>query len=108
MMDLLSMLKAANNPRPHNPCPVPLSERQRSNLALGGKAQTAYAIERYREIMEGRGWMTQRQIENALGYASTIANPFLHKLLGWGKVERRNKGGAPEYSQRHGREWRWL
>lgn len=77
------------------------------NLLLGGPAQSTKALTRYRKVMEGRGWMTQRQVENALGYASTVSTAYLAKLLSNGNVERRNRDGAPTYCRRRGYEWRW-
>lgn len=77
------------------------------NLLLGGKAQSTKALDRYRKVMAGRGWMTQRQIENALGYAATVSTAYLAKLLEQGIVERRNRGGVPVFAKRLGYEWRW-
>ena len=57
--------------------------------------------------MQDRGWMTQRQIENALGYAATVSTAYLHKLRDQDLIERRNRDGAPTYTRRAGYEWRW-
>lgn len=78
------------------------------NLLLGGPAQSIKARARYRAVMSGRGWMTQRQIEDSLGYAPTVSTAFLNKLLDEGIVERRNRGGVATYARRIGYEWRWV
>lgn len=73
------------------------------------QAQTNKAIRRYKAVMQGRGWLTQTQIEGALGYAATVSTGFLHKLNKELKlIERRNKNGAPKFDRRTGYEWRWL
>jgi len=72
-------------------------------------AQTAKAVRRYCSVMQGRGWLTQSQIEGALGYAATVSTGFLHKLNKELKlVERRNKNGAAKFDRRSGYEWRWI
>lgn len=105
-MNLIAMLEAAN--RPSEPKPAEKPHPRLQNLLLGGRAQSTKALKRYREIMSGRGWMTQTQIENALGYGSTVATKFLRKLLAYNKVERRNRNGAAIFSRRSGYEWRWV
>ena len=105
-MNLLSQLRACvPAPKPKTAPKAPHPRLQ--NLLLGGPSQTPAAIERYRKAMQGRGWRTQRQIENSLGYATTVSTAFLKKLLDLGYVERRNKGGAEVFSRRIGFEWRW-
>lgn len=106
-MNLAAQLQAANN----SPSPTKTEDHVRQirlrNLALGAKAQSDKAIVRYRAVMEGKGWMTQRQIENALGYAATVSTCYLAKLLREEHVERRNRDGAKKFDRRSGYEWRW-
>ena len=71
------------------------------------EATAKKAFERYKSVMEGRGWLTQSQIEAALGYASTVSYVYLQKLLSLGIIERRNRGDAPQYNRRMGHEYRW-
>lgn len=103
-MNLADQIKAATS------TPAPAEKRKEwrlQNLALGSKAQSEKAVIRYRAVMQGRDWMTQTQIENALGYAATVSTAFLAKLLGLGFVERRNRDGAPTFQRQRGYEWRW-
>ena len=58
--------------------------------------------------MQGKGWMKQTQVENALGYASTVSTCYLRKLHNNGFVERRNFGGEKEFNRKRGYEWRWI
>ena len=104
-MNLAAQLQAAAVAVPP-PATTPPHPRLQ-NLLLGGPAQSAKALARYRSIMQDRGWMTQRQIENALGYAATVSTAYLAKLLNEGHVERRNRDDAPTYTRRAGYEWRW-
>lgn len=107
-MNLLAQLQAASRkPEAPKPAPKGAPHPRLQNLLLGGPSQTPAAIERYRKAMQGKGWRTQRQIENSLGYASTVSTDFLKKLLDLGYVERRNKGGAEVFARRLGYEWRW-
>lgn len=78
------------------------------NLRLGGRAQSTKAHARYRSVMLGRGWMTQRQIEGALGNNANTSTAYLKQLREAGDIERRNKDGAETYARRAGYEWRWV
>lgn len=70
---------------------------------------TDKAVDAYRQVMQGKGWMTTLQIECALGYARTAATPFLKKLrVELGLIERRNKDGETEYQRNKGYEYRWI
>ena len=102
-MNLAAQIQAAARTAPPPAAPHP----RLKNLLLGGPAQSAKALKQYHSAMAGGEWMTQRQIEGRLGYASTVATGFLNKLLADGKVERRNRDGAPVYARRRGYEWRW-
>lgn len=102
-MNLAAQLRAAAAPQAAATAPHPRLQ----NLLLGGKAQSAKAHARYQAVMQGRGWMTQSQIENALGYAATVSTAYLAKLLAAKQVERRNRGGAAKFERRRGYEWRW-
>ena len=104
-MNLAAMLQAANQPAQETK--EAKQHARLKNLLLGGPSQSAKALERYRAIMEGKGWMTRQQIENALGYASTVSTRFLEKLLSERRIERRNRGGSPVFKKREGYEWRW-
>ena len=103
-MNLVSQIIAANEPMTSV---VQAPHARLKNLLLGGPAQSAKALERYRGVMSGRGWMTRSKIENALGYAPTVSVAYLMKLLAAGTVERRNKGGSKTFSRVEGYEWRW-
>ena len=73
-----------------------------------GETTTNNAIERYRKVMAGKGWMQQSQIESALGYATTVSTKFLKKLHEELKlIEKRNRAGAIKYARKHGYEYRW-
>lgn len=107
-MNFAAQLAAANRkPAAPEKAAADIQEIRRRNLALGAKAQTDKALARYRAVMEGRGWMTQRQVENALGYAATVSTCYLAKLLREEHVERRNRDGAAKFDRRSGYEWRW-
>lgn len=109
-MDIVAQILAANKPEVPVDPNIKLSQHEQrlKNLRMGHQAQTDKAIARYREVMLDKGWMTQGTIEGRLGYASTVATPFLRKLLKWGHLERRNKNGARVYYPREGYEWRWV
>ena len=108
-MNLLAQLQAASRkPEAPKPAPKGAPHPRLKNLLKGGPSQTVAAIARYQKVMKYRGWMTQRQIENALGYATTVSTAFLHKIHKQGLIERRNKGGSPTYARRLGFEWRWV
>jgi hypothetical protein len=104
-MDLLSQLQVASkHVKPQKVKPanwVRATEQARLK-------HTADAVARYKAVMYGKDWMTQAQIEGALGYASTVSTDFLKKL--WQElklIERRNRDGAYKYCRKRGYEWRW-
>lgn len=105
-MNLLQQLTAASA------TPAPAKSRPQNWVHATQRARllhTEYAVARYREVMQGRGWLRQSQIEGALGYASTVSTEFLKKLLNELKlIERRNRDGAVKYARRSGYEWRWI
>jgi len=88
------------------------AERQIAWQRVTEKARlehTANAIERYRLVMTAKSWLTQSQIEQSLGYASTVSTGFLKKLVEDLKlVERRNRDGAVKYNRMRGFEYRWI
>lgn len=103
-MNLLAQLELASSKRVIRPKPSNYEAMSKQ----GHELKTLRAIQRYREVMDGRGWLTLTQIEHALGYTSTISTGFIRKL--WqkhGLVERRNRGGAERYVRTLGYEWRW-
>ena len=106
-MNISTQLQAIAKAKPKKAPEKPTHARLQ-NLLLGGPSQRTKAIARYKAVMEPRGWMTQRMIENLLGYASTVSTDFLGVLLGLGLVKRRNKGGAKTFSKREGYEWQWI
>lgn len=106
-MNLLSQLTAATGAikSPRNTKPANWARATEAARL----AQTAKAIRRYQAVMQGRGWLTQSQIEGALGYAATVSTGFLHKLHEKLKlIERRNRNGAAKFDRRTGYEWRWI
>lgn len=72
------------------------------------EAHTQGAIEAYRRVMQGAGWLSSWDIECRLGYTRTSSAVFirkLHRVLGL--LERRNKGGGA-YNRRWGYEYKWV
>ena len=106
-MNLLSQIAAAADSVTKK-APRSGHEKRLQNLLLGGKAQSAKALAKYRSVMQAKGWMKQTQIENALGYASTVSTCYLRKLHNGGFIERRNFGGAKEFKRKEGYEWKWI
>lgn len=106
-MNIAAQLKALAKSNPKKKTPKPTHPRMQ-NLLLGGPSQRTKAIDRYRAVMEPRGWMTQALIENLLGYGSTVSTGFLRVLLELGLVKRRNKGGVKTFNKRQGYEWKWI
>ena len=78
------------------------------HLAEMHQKQTNKAIARYRSVMEGKGWMSTGEIEQALGVGETIANAFLRKLVKKGYLFKRPKGGTEKYIRNRGWEYRWV
>lgn len=65
--------------------------------------QTQAAVDRYQAAMQGKGWMTRRQVEEALGTTDNSCEHFLKRLLNdYGLVERR-KAKTKQLTY----EWRW-
>ena len=70
---------------------------------------SAETLARYRKVMEGKGWVTQQYIEEALGYRPCSSTMYLRKLLDKGLVERRKKVSTKTFPRtNHGYEWRWV
>ena len=104
-MNLLQQLMLA---QPKHQAPRAMPQNWIKAVQRAGEATTANAIERYRDVMQGKGWMQQSQIENALGYATTVSTKFLKKLhQKLQLVEKRNRDGAVKYARKHGYEYRW-
>ena len=66
------------------------------------------SVRRTVEDAPGDGWVTQAQIEQALGYAATVSTLYIRKLYQREIIERRNRGGAPKFSRTQGYEYRWI
>ena len=105
-MNILSMLEAAST--------SPKAKRKKARTAKQYEANKRVhalvferAKERYRKVMEGKGWMMQAEVEAALGNAREGSKQFLHKLLERGLVTSRNRGGG-EFKCRLGRDWMWV
>lgn len=105
-MNLLSQLQVASTAPKAAPKQTP--QARLKNLKGGPQATAAKALARYRAVMLGKGWVTQAQIEQALGYAATVSTLYIRKLYQRGIIERRNRGGAPKFSRTQGYEYRWI
>lgn len=109
---LVQQLQAANNPQQAGTTPCPVQNKRLAawpeRAQRGRELHTKGAVEAYRKVMFGKGWMTSWQIECALGYARTSSTMFLKKLLVELKlIERRPKNGLP-YNRKSGYEFRWI
>ena len=105
-MNLLAQPQAAS-PAPkaaHKQTP----QSRLENLNGGPQVTAAKALASYRAVMVGKGWVTQAEIEHALGYAATVSTLYIRKLYQRGIIERRNRGGAPKFSRTQGYEYRWV
>ena len=104
-MDLFTQLSAANQaPRVEKKVP----KNWERATAKARQLHTQQAIDRYRAVMQGRGWLATSQIECALGYAATVSRDFLVKLhTQLGLIEKQPRYGAKVYSRTYGYEWRW-
>lgn len=105
-MDILNMLEAAST--------APKQKREKARTARQYEANKRVhalvferAKEKYRNAMEGKGWMMQADVESALDNARGGSTQFLHKLLAQGLVTNRNRGGG-EFKCRLGRDWMWV
>ena len=105
-MNLLAQLQAASTAPKSAPKQTP--QYRLENLKGGPQATAAKALARYRAVVLGKGWVTQAQIENALGYAATVSTLYIRKLYQREIIERRNRGGAPKFSRTQGYEYRWI
>ena len=106
-MNILNMLEAASTA-------APKQKRKKARTAKQYEANKRVhalvferAKEKYRNVMEGKGWMMQADIEAALDNARGGSTPFLQKLLANGLVTNRNRGGG-EFKCRLGRDWMWV
>lgn len=109
MLSLAEQIVAAANSGNHQAdTKSRINEQRRKNMALGAKAKSEKAMKAYRGAMQGKGWVTQAQIEQALGYAATVSALYIRKLYQRGIIERRNRGGAPKFSRTQGYEYRWI
>ena len=106
MLSIYDQLQAASAAPKAAPKQTPQSRLE--NLKGGPQATAAKALARYRAVMIGNGWVTQAQIEHALGYAATVSTLYIRKLYQRGIIERRNRGGAPKFSSTQGYEYRWI
>ena len=106
-MNLASMIRSAALANAKTVVQATPNANKLKNLLLGPSTQSAKALARYLGVMKGRGWMTQNQIESALGHASTSSTRYLNKLMDEGHVERRGRDGKT-YCRRRGYEWRVL
>ena len=105
-MNLADEIEAAAKCAPTRKKRLPNSWQRATEIAR--LKHTANAIERYRTVMRGAGWLTQSEIECKLGYATTVARDFLNKLwLEHNLIERRNKNNAGLYIRKQGYQWRW-
>ena len=106
-MDLFTQLSAVGSaPRAKKPSKQPANYYEARKAAW--EAHTQSSITAYKRVMQGAGWLTQRQIEFSLGYAATSSTIFLKRLREDFKlVERRNRDDAPTYNRMRGYEWRW-
>ena len=104
-MNLLAQLQAASPAPKAAPKQTPQSRLE--NLKGGPQVTAAKALASYRAVMVGKGWVTQAEIEHALGYAATVSTLYIRKLYQREIIERRNRGGAPKFSRTQGYEYRW-
>lgn len=99
---LLSIRVEPSRSRPNR------SEGQLNHLRAMHAENRRQADGRYREVMEGRGWLTSYQVECALGLGRFCAKDKLLRLLAEGLVARRNRDGERKYNRKRGYEWKWL
>jgi ribosomal protein S25 len=83
-------------------------ERWKAIAQKGREQHTQEAIDRYSKVIFSETWSTQAQIEQRLGYASTVSTPFLRKLEKMGFIEKQNRDGAKVYNRKRGYEYRWV
>ena len=83
-------------------------ERWKVVAEKGWEQHTKGAIERYAKVIFRDVWSTQAQIEQRLGYASTVSTPFLRKLEKMGYIQKRNRDGAEVYNRKRGYEYLWI
>lgn len=84
------------------------SEGQLYHLRAMHAENRRQADGRYREAMEGKGWMATYQVECALGLGRFCAKDKLLRLRAEGLVARRNRDGERKYNRKRGYEWKWL
>jgi len=89
------------------PSPSQLAQK-RANMYKNHKVQTHKAVDKYREAMLGKGWLTTEQVELALGFQPTGANKFLRKLRGLGIISTRPRGGGKKSIRSLGNEHFWI
>lgn len=98
---------ASSSPKPTT-LGAALTAQKRAALAVAHAQHTAKAVARYKVAMQGAGWLKTSLIEARLGFAKTVANPFLKKLLNDLKlIERRNRDDDKVFNKKKGWEWRW-
>lgn len=95
-MNLLAQLNAVR-PTKQGPTPTELK------LMKARGVQIKAAVERYQAAMQSKGWMTRRQIEEALGTTENTCEHFLKRLLNDYKLVDRRKAQTRQLTY----EWRW-
>lgn len=104
-MDLALLLSMPPAPRRSHPT---RSEGQLEHLRAMHAENRRQADERYRQAMEGNGWMDTYRVECALGLGRFCAKDKLLRLRTEGLVARRNRDGEKKYNRKRGYEWKWL
>lgn len=99
-MNIATQLEAARRSQVKVPVQAVVRTSQRGTVKE--------TLAKYRRAMEGKGWVTQQFVEDALGYVPTASTMYLRKLLDKGLVERRKKVSTKTFPRtNHGYEWRW-
>lgn len=103
-MDLASMIRSAVNYSSKNETDRKYKSEQLQKIAdeRRGKAR-----DKYRRLMEGKGWMTKPMIEKGMGYTHGCCNTAIDRLVLDGYVDKRPLNGEP-FNRRKGWEFMWI
>lgn len=105
-MNFVDMLLSANQVKgPLERSAPKRTHRHSTAPTAANNARRSQAIARYREALEGKGWLKSSAITKMMGRAPAASHDALNAYEALGLVEKRPVGDY--YVKTRGYEWRW-